>query len=336
VIIPPKYQLTAKITSLLVELESNRSTIDSVEIPLKVEENFRRESILGSSLYSAKIEGNPLTRAEVSSFRDLTSKDQKKVEVANLSRAITRVLQSFNKKKEITVKDILRLHENSMHNILSSEFTGVFRKSHEGIFDKAGNLVYHAPPPSEVPGLISQMLDFANSPTEKFTPIRAILTHLILEKIHPFLDGSGRVGRLLQLVVLTKNGYAMKGLTVVEEEINKNRTLYYDALENSTGSNSTEFVELMLEFMVDASNKVKAKILAKKEFSNEDLLHPRRKELLDTIRDHRTVSLDFLHRRFLKIDPRMLRYDLKALMDEGFIVKIGKTRGVLYSVKTHS
>lgn len=332
-IIPPKYELTEKITSLLIELESNKSVIDSVDIPLKIEENFRRESILGSSLYSARIEGNILTRTDISGFRDLTSKEKKKIEVANLTRVITRILQAFNTDKDITVKDILQFHDTAMHNILSGEFTGVFRKSHEGIFNRAGILVYHAPPPSEVSGLISATLDFANGGREKFVPIRAILSHLTLEKIHPFVDGSGRVGRLLQSAVLVKNGYAMKGLTVVEEEIEKNRTLYYDAIENSTGSNATEFVKLILEFLVETSTKVKEKILAKKKFNDEDFLPPRRREILETVRDHQMISLDFLHRRFLQIDPRMLRYDLKALIDQGFIIKIGKTRGALYATK---
>lgn len=66
---------------------------------------------------------------------------------------------------------------------------------------------------------------------------------------------------------------------------------------------------------------------------DEETLLPRRRELLGTIRDHRLVSLDFLHRRFLQVDPRVLRYDLKALVDIGLIVKVGKTRGALYAPK---
>ncbi len=332
-IIPPKYRLTKKITGLLLELEANRATIDSVNVPVKVEENFRRESILGSSLYSARVEGNPLTRAQVSSFRDLTGKEKKKVEVANLTHCITDVLQTYMKKREITVKHLLKLHERAMRNILSSEYTGIFRQSQEGIFDQAGTLIYHAPPPSEVPGLVLTLLAYANSSREKLIPVRAVLSHLTMEKIHPFVDGSGRVGRLLQLAILTRNGYSMKGLTVVEEEIEKNRTLYYNAIEDSAASDATAFLELMLEFLVSASKKAKDKIIAKRRFTDEDLLPPRRRELLDTIRDHRLVSLDFLRRRFLQIDPRMLRYDLKALMDESLIVKVGKTRGALYAPK---
>lgn len=63
------------------------------------------------------------------------------------------------------------------------------------------------------------------------------------------------------------------------------------------------------------------------------LLPPRQEELYYVIKDHRMVSFDFLKRRFLKIPPRTLRYDLKKISDKGFIVKIGKTKGSYYSIK---
>lgn len=63
-------------------------------------------------------------------------------------------------------------------------------------------------------------------------------------------------------------------------------------------------------------------------------LSPKRQEIIETIKDHGTVSADFLHRRFMAVNPRLLRYDLKFLVDNGYISKIGKTRGVLYSAKS--
>lgn len=332
-IIPPKYRLTKKIAGLLSRFEANNDVINSINVPLKIEDTFRRQSILGSSLFSARIEGNPLTISEVSSFRDLTSREQKKVEIANLVRATTEVLALFKKNRKITIKDILRLHKIAMRNILSDAFAGSFRTGHEGIFDQSGGLIYHAPPPNQVKDLIAGVLTYANGKRENLVPIRAVLSHLTFEKIHPFLDGSGRVGRLVQLAVLSASSYAMKGLTVVEEEIDKNRPLYYRALENSTGSDATEFVELMLEFLVTSSEKAKQKIITSRKFGEEDLLPPRRREILEIIKDHKIVSLDSLHRRFLNVDPRVLRYDLKCLMDEGFVGKIGKTRGALYTTK---
>ncbi|MCL4397807.1 hypothetical protein M1403_02135 [Patescibacteria group bacterium] len=69
---------------------------------------------------------------------------------------------------------------------------------------------------------------------------------------------------------------------------------------------------------------------------NSQELSPRRQEIFQTIQDHQSVSADFLHRRFLAVDPRLLRYDLKYLVDNGYIAKVGKTRGVLYTVSSQN
>lgn len=64
----------------------------------------------------------------------------------------------------------------------------------------------------------------------------------------------------------------------------------------------------------------------------EQLL-PRRREIIEVIREHGVVSLDFLHRRFLLVSPRLLSYDLFKLVKAGFVVKMGVTRGAMYKIK---
>jgi predicted transcriptional regulator len=74
-------------------------------------------------------------------------------------------------------------------------------------------------------------------------------------------------------------------------------------------------------------------LLEKKKNSSkirERSLSPRRYEMLQTIKDHKSVSFDFLKRRFMGVSGRMLRYDLKFLQDKGFIIKRGVTKGALY------
>ena len=68
-------------------------------------------------------------------------------------------------------------------------------------------------------------------------------------------------------------------------------------------------------------------------FSDKNLL-PKRQAILDTIRDHHMVSLDFIQRRFITTPARTLRYHLQELTKQGFIKKLGNTRGALYSPAT--
>lgn len=62
----------------------------------------------------------------------------------------------------------------------------------------------------------------------------------------------------------------------------------------------------------------------------EDSLLPRRLEILYTIRDHKLVNFNFIRRRFMVVNERTIRYDLKKLVDAGFIRKRGVTKGVYY------
>lgn len=319
-------------------IEANKEVINAISIPHEIEENIRRQSILGSALFSARIEGNVLTRGEISSFSDLSSRDKNRIEIANLNRAINSILDKFSIGKSIARKDILRFHKEAMKNILADEYCGKFRKGHEGVFDSFGNLVYHSPPPSMIEDLIGKLIIYINSKREASIPVKAVLVHLGLEDIHPFVDGSGRVGRLLQTAVLSMGGYAMKGLVSPEEMVDKNRSSYYRAIEVSREQNdATIFVDLMLSFLATSSTEAKNTILDKRQnYTPLDLLPPRRSEIVKIIRDHKLVSLDFLHRRFPGISPRLLSYDLKCLADAGFVVKIGKTRGALYGPKLAS
>ena len=67
--------------------------------------------------------------------------------------------------------------------------------------------------------------------------------------------------------------------------------------------------------------------------TREDFLLPRRREVLEIIKDHKIVSFDFIRRRFVAVPDSTLHYDLKHLMNRGFIKKLGATRGVVYEKK---
>ena len=64
--------------------------------------------------------------------------------------------------------------------------------------------------------------------------------------------------------------------------------------------------------------------------AKEDRLLPRRLEIFNIICDHRMVNFDTIRRRFLMVNERTLRYDLKKLVDLGLIRKRGVTKGVYY------
>lgn len=322
-LIPPKYFLTPKISRLLADIEASKEVVASFPIPSEIEQNIRRKSTLQSSLFSARIEGNPLSTEEL---LDLPSKDMKKAEVNNILRALNWINQ--RSARDLSIKDILTLHEYAMKGIEFEEL-GKFRKSHEGIFSAAGTVIYHAPPPRLIPNLIERLLKFINSDKEPFVPLRAMLVHYVFEKIHPFTDGSGRVGRLLITAVLAKGGYGFKGILPYEEKIDKKREIYYRLLEEPE-RDVTNYLEFMLELLSESAEETKNTVLSKQKLESHEFLLPRRSEILQIIKDHKLINFDSIQRRFGKVNKRTLRYDIKKLIDGGFVRKLGTTRGVYY------
>ncbi len=322
-LIPPKYRLTPNISALLSSIEASREVIDSVNIPPEIENNIRRQSTLRSSVYSARIEGNELT---LENF-DSSSKNQQKVEIFNILKALN--LLNKKSKKDITLSDISELHRITLESLHPD--AGKIRTNAEAIFNSAGIAIYMPPLPKQVPSFLTKLIKYINTGRERFVPIKAALAHFTFEKIHPYEEANGRVGRLLMQKILKQGGYGMKGLLSLEEYLDNHRTEYYRALEEPE-KDLTDYLEFMLSAIDETAKEAKQLVLVKQKAEITDYLLPRRAEILSIIREQRIVNFDQLRRRFMAINPRTLRYDLKKLQDQGLVRKRGTTKGVYYEL----
>lgn len=321
-LIPGKYRLTPTISELLSSIEASRHVIDSISIPIEVENNIRRQSTLRSSVYSARIEGNELTMDDLNSG----SKNQQRVEIQNILKDIN----TLNKKpkKDLMLADILELHKIVLTDLHPD--AGSLRKNMEAIFNSAGIAIYMPPPPRLIEGDIQKLIKYINSERERFVAIKAILAHFTFEKIHPFEEGNGRVGRLILQKILKQGGYGMKGLLSLEEYLDNHRSEYYRALEEPE-KDLTDYIVFMLTAIDETAKQAREMVINKQQADTTDYLLPRRAEIFNIIRDQKMVNFDQIRRRFGKVNERTLRYDLKKLQDGGLIRKRGSTKGVYYS-----
>lgn len=328
--IPPSYTLNSKITRLLSEIDRLTSQLNSLDINELTLKFHRRKSILKSSLYSARIEGNPLNTSSIDNLNALPQ-SKAKIELTNLVRAIEKI-ESKSWQNDLTESDLLGIHTILMTHLEAS--AGHFRTEPSAIFNLSGVAVYVCPPPSELKELIQQLIKYINQDSVDPAPIKVALSHFVYEKIHPFIDGNGRLGRVLIHLLMKKYGYNLRGLSAYEEYIDNHRSDYYDLLGTSSGD-ITNFVEFILESFVSGLSQGVTILTQTPPPSKENQLLPRRQEILALIRDHQLVSFDFIHRRFMAVPPRTLRYDLKYLSDHEFILKLGSTKGSLYSIVSH-
>lgn len=320
------YTTSKKITDILAQLEALRRAFELVPQQPHHELNLRRESLLKSSLFSARIEGNRLTYEEIRhALPTSSSKDIQKKEVGNILTTLN-FFYSTRAPKKLSLNFIKKLHALVMQRL--SADAGCFRTEQSAIFNTAGIAIYVTPPPTQIIELLSACINRANT-SHDHPAVSAALIHFAFEKIHPFIDGNGRVGRLIALFILKQNGYDYRGLINFDEYLDEHKSTYYDLL-SITKKDITPFVKFFLGALVSQTQQMFTKLKDVRTPQEEDNLLPRRHELLIIIREHKMVSYDFLHRRFIKIPKSTLHYDLKQLQNKGFIKKVGSTRGALY------
>lgn len=323
-----KLEETEKIKKLLIEIEALKIVFETIKSLSLVEKNLRRESLLKSSLFSARIEGNSLSLEKIKMLsEEAAPQDVMKLEVFNLLSAY-RFLYSAKAPQKLSLNFIKKLHKLVLKN--TSVDAGRLRTKPWAIFNQAGVAVYLAPSPVRLSKLMQDYLVLSHSLVQS-VPCQAAILQFLFEKIHPFADGNGRVGRLISTYVMNKGGYGFRGLVSIEEMIDKNRQVYYQALEpNQEATLFTEF--FLISFVKQAKIMVSRMMEVKKELP-EDVLLPRRREVWQIIKDHPYCSFDFISRRFAGVNKKTLHYDLGQLQKKGFVIKVGKTRGVVYKAK---
>lgn len=331
------YKPTKEIGELLKRIERVRILVEELPVSMELEENLRRKSLLKSSLFSARIEGNRLrlrdVRPSVGTRHGVFLQDREQLEVANVLSSL-RWIRSRRSPRRLSMKVLRGLHARVLKGL--SGDAGKLRTQPSAIFNSAGHAVRLNPSPQNVKELLSEWLAWVKELVKSEPiPVAAALAHLGFEKIHPFVDGNGRVGRLVSQFILDRGDYGFKGLISFEEYLSKYRQEYYDLLALDK-SDATDFVTFFLEAVAESGEKVVRRLKRKKKSalqSIEDSLLPRRREILEIIRDHKTVSFDFLCRRFGKVNQHTLRYDLRQLMKGKLVRKLGGTRGALYAAR---
>ena len=219
------------LSSLLTEKEINDLETIKKEYSTLPKENLenRYESFVSLFTYdSTNIEGNTLTLQETSQllFEKITPRKSLREinEVINHKEAFDFIL---NYKQDISKEMILKLHELVIKNTLKDELKGEIGKYRTfQVYIRGTNWLPSKP--KEVPKAMQVLLSWYSKNKEKLHPlILAAYFHSAFETIHPFVDGNGRVGRLLINFILHKTGFPMVNIP------NKKKYIYYSALESA-------------------------------------------------------------------------------------------------------
>lgn len=292
---------------------------------------FHRQS-LKSALYSARIEGNPLSMKRLEKMRanHFTNSHTHQVDGVMEALAYSRRITA-----PIKLATIKQLHRLVMGNEVGS---GNLRSQSSAIYDGYGNIVYLTPEPNDVVLMLRIWLEQLNSSIHSDWSRKLELfssAHYYFEKIHPFLDGNGRVGRVVLQYQLQHHPLLSSIILPIDQYFDQHRSEYYYFLEQNTRQ-LDGFFRFFLDGIIFGLKQFHQELARpqatdQSEQAKRQLL-PRRQELLQTIADHPFISIDGLCRRFPDVSRRTLNYDLQALAKLELIEKMGVTRGVVYQV----
>lgn len=244
------YEVDTSQLDLLMKIGQRVSSMrETGSLTPEVLNTIRKYFRIKNIYHSNAIEGNSLnvgeTRTVVELGLTITGKPLKdQAEAKNLSAALDFLEElATDSSRPITESDIRQIHLLVLKDISDND-AGRYRSASVEI----GGSQFKPPAPESVPGEMNhfgQWLHTASVPGSIFETKDAIIAasaaHAWFVTIHPFIDGNGRVGRLLMNLILMRFGFP---IAVVTRE---DRLRYYDALEISQASDLTPFVSLIAE-----------------------------------------------------------------------------------------
>lgn len=190
---------------------------------------IRKEAVL-----SSQIEGTQSTLTELLLFEIApeTGSDDT-LEVSNYVRAMRHGLRRLKEGFPLSLRLIREMHSILLETGRGSRSTpGEFRTSQNWIGgSRPGNALYVPPPVEEMGIALDSFERFLHSGAEEFEVlIQCALFHVQFESIHPFLDGNGRLGRLLITLLLVERGVLTQPLLYTSLYLKQNRDRYYELL----------------------------------------------------------------------------------------------------------
>lgn len=201
--------------------------------------SLRREVRASSIESSTSIEGFSVSPEEALALvngREAADRDEDQQAVACYARAMDHVgTMAIDPSFHWLDRVILDLHFEACH-FQRDKQPGLWRTGPIGVTAADGSLEYRGPDGERVVGLMDEVVDWlANGDLEVDVVVRAAMAHLHVTSVHPFRDGNGRVSRIVQSLILARDGLASPEFLSIEEYLGAHTQEYYAALREVQG-----------------------------------------------------------------------------------------------------
>ncbi len=344
----PNYKITNKILRYVGIIEAAKEVIDHAPLLPYYEKQFREDAMVRAVHYGTHIEGNELSldqAQKVMEGQDVVARDRDIQEVINYRKVMEYInkFQISNVKFQITEGMIKDMHRLTVEKLLDSEKTGEYRKNQVVIKNsQTGEVSFRPPEALAVPYQLSDLMVFINeSPDEDIHPVlKSGIVHYEFVRIHPFVDGNGRVGRALSTLILFLNNYDIRKFFSLEEYFDVNADMYYEALQSveKHEGDLTPWLEYFTEGLAIELAKIKDKIesisvdgkLREKLGGKPLMLTDRQLKIIEYIQKTGFLQNKAFETLFPMVSEDTVLNEIKPLVELKIIRKHGVTKGAKY------
>lgn len=216
----------------------------------------RKEAVL-----SSQIEGTQSSLSDLLLFESIEAPGVPMDDVAEVSSYVAAMDYGLERLKTLplSLRLIREIHAKLMSNARGGhKMPGEFRTSQNWIGgSRPGNARFVPPPPDRLMEVLGAFETFLHDDNIKLPAlIKAALAHVQFETIHPFLDGNGRLGRLLIALILCVQGVLKEPLLYLSLYLKSNRQTYYDLLQSVRETGAWEaWIEFFLTGVAETANQ---------------------------------------------------------------------------------
>ncbi len=337
----PTFSITNSVLKNIGAIEAAREVIENAPLLPYWEKKFQEDAAVRTVHYGTHIEGNELSLNQVQKIFDgetIAARNRDVQEVINYRRVVEYMGRTMG--KNIDEDTIKQLHKIVVANILPLDKTGDYRDKEVVIKNSiTGDVSFRPPKVIEVPWQIKELVSFIQSEHDMHPVLKAGIVHYEFVRIHPFLDGNGRVGRALSTLVLFKEGYDIRQFFSLEEHFDNNAQEYYEALQSvdkEKGDQTvwltyfTECLSVELSKIKDKIEKISSDVGLRKKLGGPVMLTDRQLKIIEYIKANDYVENKMYTTMFPMVSEDTVLREVQDLVKKGILRKKGVTKGVKY------
>ena len=275
-----KIDQAAEIFMKLANVSSEISRLDEKFKYSIVRSDLINTLALKESVQSTRIEGTQVTFTDMVNESHKTEQKKEHIEVLNYRKALYLGQERIINGYPLTIRLILDLHDVLMEDARGTNLVrGEFRKVPNwiGPTKRFEDAVYLPIPASDIESYLTNWETYANKHPygekmdtsylnegefildENIHPLlKVAILHAQFESIHPFLDGNGRLGRIIIALYMMQSEQLSSPIFFVSEELERQRAKYYHLLNETRGENPKWYN--WLNFFLDASQRMAGKL----------------------------------------------------------------------------